>query len=83
MRIGSVTAHSFYDDVDRIYVRVAITFRDSDPALLDLCIVVQPEHIVRLRPPRVEAVLEQRARAADRFFGWLTNKNESSVPFIF
>ena len=58
VRIGAMTAHSFHTHVDRIDVRVAITFRDADLAGGNLGVVVKAEDVGWFWPARVETVLQ-------------------------
>ena len=58
VRIRAVPAHSFHTHVDRIDVRVAVTFRDADLAGGNLRVVVKAEDVGWFWPARVEPVLQ-------------------------
>ncbi len=81
--IGAVSANAADGDVNGIDVGVGIASVTPTWPVSQVRVVVQSEREIRLRETVVEAVFQQRARAAADFFGRLADEQDRAVPWSF
>ena len=82
VRIGSVAAHATDSDIDRIDIRVCVTFGYANVAGFQVRLVMKTERKIRFTEFFVKTIFEQRARAAAGLLCRLRYKHDRPVPLI-
>ena len=77
-----MATHATDGHIDRIDIRVRVTFCDADVAGLHIGFVVKSERKIRFAESIVKPSLEQRPRAVARLLSRLRDKDDRAAPLI-